>query len=119
MSRCLALCALAGLLMAGCSGDSTQSDVPSSDAPSMSDPHAGMLPIHGTHEATAGRSLGDDGGPVELDAITLSAPAGWMRMPPSSSFVAAGFSLPRAAGDDAGGPLTVTTGGGAGGGHAE
>ena len=54
----------------------------------------------------------DSGGPVELDAITLTAPAGWQRTPPSSSFVAAEFALSRAEGDDADGRLTVSTAGG-------
>ena len=47
-----------------------------------------------------------------MDAITLTAPAGWQRMQPSSSFVAAEFVLPRAEGDDADGRLTVSTAGG-------
>ena len=44
---------------------------------------------------------------VELDAITLTAPAGWERKPAGSSFVAAEFSLPRVEGDDADGRLTI------------
>jgi hypothetical protein len=56
--------------------------------------------------------LGDSGGPVELEAIILTTPAGWQRMPASSSFVAAEFALPRADGDVADGRLTVSMAGG-------
>jgi hypothetical protein len=47
-----------------------------------------------------------------LDAITLTAPAGWQRKLASSSFVAAEFALPRVEGDDADGRLTISTAGG-------
>ena len=49
---------------------------------------------------------------VKLDAITLTAPAGWERKPASSSFVIAEFALPRVEGDDADGRLTISTAGG-------
>ncbi|MEX2115152.1 MAG: hypothetical protein WD845_18305 [Pirellulales bacterium] len=62
--------------------------------------------------AAAVQPLGDSGGPVALAAITLTAPAGWQQMQPSSSFVAAEFALPRAEGDDADGRLTISTAGG-------
>ena len=51
-------------------------------------------------------------GRVELEAITLDAPAAWQSKPPGSSFVLAEFVLPRAEGDDADGRLTISTAGG-------
>jgi hypothetical protein len=48
---------------------------------------------------------------VELNAITLKAPAGWQRKPAGSSFVTAEFVLP-GEGDSADGRLTVSTAGG-------
>jgi hypothetical protein len=52
------------------------------------------------------------GGVVELGGINLTPPGDWQQKPPGSSFVAAEFSLPRAAGDDADGRLTISTAGG-------
>jgi hypothetical protein len=49
---------------------------------------------------------------VHLDAISLTAPAGWSRKPAGSQFVTAEFSLPRADGDDADGRVTISTAGG-------
>lgn len=51
-------------------------------------------------------------GVVELDAISVTAPAGWARKPAGSPIIAAEFSLPRAEGDDADGRLTISTAGG-------
>jgi hypothetical protein len=49
---------------------------------------------------------------VQLDAITLTAPAGWERKPTSSPFVIAELALPRIEGDEADGRLTISTAGG-------
>jgi hypothetical protein len=57
-------------------------------------------------------TLGNKGGPVEFDKITLQAPAGWERREPSSGFVLAEFSLPKAEEDESDGRLTVSTAGG-------
>jgi hypothetical protein len=62
--------------------------------------------------AKTGASLGNKGGPVELDKITLIAPPGWDRRPPSSGFVLAEFYLPKPEGADRDGRLTVSTAGG-------
>ncbi len=116
MRRWTTFWAIAGLLLAGCYGGSTQDAAPTnnglSNGASTGDPHAGMSFLDGTPAPTAGQSLGDSGGPIELQAITLTAPAGWRQVAPSSSFVAAEFALPRAAGDDADGRLTISTAGG-------
>jgi hypothetical protein len=52
------------------------------------------------------------GGTVALGAITLTAPEGWARKQPRSSFILAEFELSRADGDNADGRLTVSTAGG-------
>jgi hypothetical protein len=49
---------------------------------------------------------------VRFGAIALTAPEGWTRKQPQSSFLAAEFSLPRAPGDDADGRLTLSLAGG-------
>ena len=112
MRRWLTICAFAGLLLAGCYDGPAQDTAPSNNSTSMVDPHAGMSSMAETPGAAAAGPLGDAGGPVELAAVTLTAPAGWQQMPPISSFVEAEFALPRAEGDDADGRLTISTAGG-------
>jgi len=51
-------------------------------------------------------------GKLSLERLTFVVPDGWDHKPPSSSFVLAEFGLPKAAGDDADGRLTVSTAGG-------
>ena len=112
MRHWLAFSAFAGLLLAGCYDGPAQDTAPADNRPSQGDPHAGMSPVEGAPGAAAVQSLGDSGGPVELEALTVTAPAGWQQVQPSSSFVAAEFTLPRAAGDDADGRLTISAAGG-------
>lgn len=112
MRRWLMLCALAGLMLAGCYDGPAPESATADNHSAMGDPHAGMSSLEGAPGAAAGQPLGDSGGPVELDAITLTAPAGWPQMPPNSSFVVAEFALPRAEGDDEDGRLTISTAGG-------
>lgn len=111
MSRCLLCYSIGGLMLLGCYQGPAPSDAPS-DRSSTIDPHAGMLPKAAAPESASGKPLGDAGGPLKLDAIILTAPAGWQQIAPSSSFIAAEFALPRAQGDDADGRLTVSTAGG-------
>ena len=49
---------------------------------------------------------------METAALRLTAPDSWVRQPPRSQFVTAEFSLPRAAGDETDGRLTVSVAGG-------
>ena len=112
MRRWLMLSALAGLMLAGCYDGPAPESATADNHLGIVDPHAGMSSIDGAPGAATGQPLGDSGGPVELGAITLTAPAGWPQMPPSSSFVAAEFALPRAEGDDEDGRLTISTAGG-------
>jgi hypothetical protein len=65
-----------------------------------------------TSVSTIGSDLGNAGGPVELDKITLSAPEGWNRREPRSSFVLAEFYLPGTGESDKDGRLTVSAAGG-------
>jgi hypothetical protein len=62
--------------------------------------------------STMGTDLGNAGGPVELDKITLSAPEGWNRRQPSSGFVLAEFYLPGTGETAKDGRLTVSAAGG-------
>ncbi len=112
MRRWMTFCAFAGLLVAGCYDGPSQDAAPSNNSTSMADPHAGMKSMTEAPGTAAAEPLGDAGGPVELGTISLTAPAGWKQMPPSSSFVEAEFALPHAEGDDADGRLTISTAGG-------
>jgi hypothetical protein len=91
--------------------DATQNASPSSGA-SSKDSNQAVPALDDATDPSSGDSFDNSNGLVELDAIALTAPTGWERKPPSSTFVAAEFVLPRAAGDDADGRLTVSTAGG-------
>jgi len=54
----------------------------------------------------------DAGGRIDLAKITLTAPKGWRRKPPSSGFLIAEYELPRVAEDSADARLTVAVAGG-------
>jgi hypothetical protein len=72
---------------------------------------AGHPPIGAADGGSAG-PLDTSGGEVKLEALTLTAPEGWGRRQPQSSFIDAEFVLPKAEGDDADGRLTVSRAGG-------
>jgi hypothetical protein len=59
-----------------------------------------------------GAKLGSEGGPVELEKITLTAPPGWERREASSGFVLAELYLPKPEGAEADARLTVSVAGG-------
>lgn len=59
-----------------------------------------------------GQAVDELGNEVALAAISLTAPEGWSRKAPSSSFVEAEFALPAAEGDETDGRLTVSIAGG-------
>lgn len=111
MRHWLLLVVIGGLLVAGCSSEPSATTAPSDNGPEM-EPHPGQTSADGGAESATGESLDDSGGLLMLDSIVLTAPAGWNRKQPSSSFVAAEFSLPGAEGDDTDGRLTVSTAGG-------
>ena len=104
MSRSVTACLLGVVLLAGCEGGSEPTKKISGKSNRVATtPH---------DSATTGAKLGNSGGPVELDKITLTAPPGWDRRAPSSGFVLAEFYLPKVEGADRDGRLTVSTAGG-------
>jgi hypothetical protein len=60
----------------------------------------------------AQEAFDEPGGVVRFGSLTLTPSEGWTRKPPQSSFIAAEFVLPRAAGDDQDGRLTLSLAGG-------
>ena len=112
MRRWLLISAIGGMSLLGCYQGEEPSAAPQPDQSSLRSPSGSMSSKGGADASVSSGQFDDSGGPLELDAITLTAPAGWQRKPPSSSFVAAEFVLPRAEGDDADGRLTVSSAGG-------
>jgi hypothetical protein len=107
MTRILSACLLGVALIAGCDrGDQPTKTVAGKRNAPLPMPHDSAT------SSAAGGNLGNTGGPVELDKVTLVAPAGWDRREPSSGFVLAEFYLTKAAGDEKDGRLTVSTAGG-------
>jgi hypothetical protein len=73
----------------------------------------GHPPIGAAGGGLAADALASDEGPeVKLGEITFTAPEGWQRKAPQSTFIQAEFALPKAEGDDADGRLTVSSAGG-------
>lgn len=68
-----------------------------------------MPPASESQPAVDATSLGPT---VEIGSFRLTAPEGWVRKQPRSSFTLAEFSLPRAEGDTDDARLTVTIAGG-------
>jgi len=101
-----------GLTLAGCYRSTEPNVPPLASRPSINGPSGRTSSTEGAGESISPQQFDGSGGPLELGAITMTPPAGWQRTPPSSSFVAAEFVLPRAEGDDADGRLTVSTAGG-------
>jgi hypothetical protein len=103
------------LMLAGCSGsyepakreaapaDSAVTAPPAQTPPPITSPHAGLA------EAANAEDLGPE---VAVGAIRLKGPDGWTRKQPRSQFVAAEFALPKAAGDEQDGRLTLSLAGG-------
>lgn len=106
------ICVFAGISLLGCYRP-TESDVPSpSSRPSSDTPNGSASSMDRGDASATVQQFDDSGGPIDLEKITLTAPAGWQRTPPSSSFITAEFVLPQPEGDDADGRLTVSTAGG-------
>jgi len=103
MQRYLLICAFAGLWLSACNQDSQprakrgNADSVGKDPGSQGDAHA---------------KLDDSGGDVRLESLTLTAPKGWSRNKPQSSFIQAEYVLPRADGDSRDGRLTLSVAGG-------
>lgn len=112
MRRWLLICAIGGTSLLGCYQGAEPDTAPQSGRSALRSPNETMPAPESAETPASPGKFDDSGGPLELGAITLTAPAGWQRKPPSSSFVMAEFLLPRAEGDDADGRLTVSTAGG-------
>lgn len=104
------LVAVGGPLVLGCSGEPPPAAAPADNGSAVGS-HPGLASTNGA-EAAAGESSDDSGGTLTLDAIALTAPPGWQRKQPSSSFIAAEFALPSDGGEDTNARLTVSTAGG-------
>jgi hypothetical protein len=65
-------------------------------------------------ESTAGEKTDDASGPQELqlDGIAFVVPGSWKRVKPQTNIIEAEFELPRAAGDEYDGRLTLMSSGG-------
>lgn len=111
----LFLCTLPGLLLLGCDQNTRPKAaraVPGRPSPSAQQASIQTPPPGAFHSGGSEESIDKSGGEVRLDDITLTALSGWGRKRAESSFIEAEFILPRAAGDDADGRLTISTAGG-------
>ena len=107
------------LLVTGCQWEESEpaampedaaQEMPADEAHGMSPPR--LADALAQAPAAKDEVLDDKGGEVELEAIKLTAPAGWGRKSASSTFVEAEYVLPRAEGDDNDGRLTISAAGG-------
>jgi hypothetical protein len=105
MRLCL-LASLAGFFLMGCS----QSSPP--QAKRGNSQSAGNKQVTSFEESNNDTRFDDSGGEVRLEELTLTAPQGWGRKPPQSSFIQAEYMLSRAEGDNQDGRLTLSTSGG-------
>ena len=99
---------------------SVQSDAAdkASASSSQADPHANLPAAHPVDSQSSAQPkdaapLDAAGGPLALDEVTFTAPAGWGRKEVQGGFVDAEYVLPKAEGDAADGRLTVSRAGGA------
>jgi hypothetical protein len=109
-----------GILLLGCessrqpAADSAPSAAPSASvekpAPAATSPAAETPPAAASAEGANAASPQE--GKLVLERLSFSVPEGWQRKAPSSTFVLAEFALPKAAGDEADGRLTVSVAGG-------
>jgi hypothetical protein len=106
-----------GILVLICGGctESPPAPKPAAAAPSAlpaghPDMSTAMAPAKPSAEAVAAAEAA--GPEVDLDVLHLSATDKWVRKPPRSGFVMAEFALPKAAGDEQDGRLTVSAAGG-------
>lgn len=102
------------LLIVGCQQKQTPHPGSNASAGTVVQPSASESAAPDQMSAAAERPKADAESPnvVALDAFQLTAPASWPRKPVSSQFVLAEFALPRAAGDELDGRVTVSTAGG-------
>lgn len=106
MHRSHLVCGLAVLLILGCDDDlEMQTQAHRSRATSnANDP--------GNSVASNAYDLGSAGGEVQFGGLVLTAPRGWSRKSPQSSFILAEFVLPGVSGSESDGRLTLSLAGG-------
>lgn len=107
-------CCLACLVAAGCSqGTSSNAKRGKEDARPKQVNGGAIANPHGVDAIPTGRGDIKELGPVvKLEGVSLTAPEGWSRKQPQSTFVQAEFLLPRVAGDTLDARLTVSVAGG-------
>ncbi|MFO0902622.1 MAG: hypothetical protein U0939_06460 [Pirellulales bacterium] len=95
-----------------------KSTAKAAESNATADPHANLpdAPSADSRPSAApddSAPLDTAGGPLELDEVAFTAPAGWGRKPVQGGFVDAEYVLPKAEGDAAWGRLTISRAGGA------
>jgi hypothetical protein len=111
--RHLPLCFHLGVVVCiGCGGPPhAPLDQPAAPAPrTVEAPRAN--PDSSGAEKPDSRAIDSANEPTRLGRLSFQVPDGWQRLAPSSGFVMAEFTLPRAEGDTADGRLTVSAAGG-------
>jgi len=109
-----------GLLLLGCesrrqpAADSAPSAAPSASAekPAPATTAPAVESASAAASAEGGSAASPQDGKLVLERLSFNIPEGWQRKAPSSTFVLAEFALPKAAGDEADGRLTVSVAGG-------
>jgi hypothetical protein len=108
--------AIGALLVIGCYREPTDPALATRDRIPPSRPSAGAIPDdtlpagRGVRDAAAEEVIEDR--EVLIGSMSLTAPEGWIRRPPSSGFLITEFTLPKVEGDADNGRLTVSTAGG-------
>lgn len=107
MGRCWLVIGFVGLFLLGCNSNSQpkgkRGNPEGLDKKGKSD--------HGDSVDRRDK-FGDAGGEVSLESLTLTAPKGWPRKAPLSTFIQAEYVLPKAEGDNRDGRLTLSVVGG-------
>jgi hypothetical protein len=77
-------------------------------------PAENAAPADNTAGTNGGGDQADGGQKLEIDNVSFTVPGGWVAKPiPPGGFIDAEFALPKAAGDDSDGRLTLSRAGGA------
>ncbi|MFO0969838.1 MAG: hypothetical protein U0793_30140 [Gemmataceae bacterium] len=107
MGRSWLVCCLFGTIMLGCGSGSPPKG--KRGGPEVVEKKGR---IDGGEEEERHEKYDDSGGAVRLESLTLTAPKGWPRKAPRSTFIQAEYVLPRADGDSQDGRLTLSVAGG-------
>jgi hypothetical protein len=107
------ICCLACLVATGCS-QGTASNAKRGKEERQKQVNGGAIANpHGVGAIpTGGGDIKDAGPVVKLEDVSLTAPEGWSRKQPQSTFIQAEYLLPRAAGDTSDARMTLSVAGG-------